>query len=233
MFELRDPVSSGTHLFTCLWAIFVTLMLRRLTVGDRVKRLSVTVFGLSMVLLYFLSGLFHALMLPREQLRIFQKLDQSAIYLLIAGSYTPVMAVLLTGRWRRFLLKGIWLLALIGIACMWLLPKALHSVTVALYLGMGWFGMLGLWQYYKATGWRGMVWAIGGAFFYTLGAVFELLQWPVLWPGVIGGHEMLHISDMVGTYCEVVFVMRFVLAYQATAGAILATQHREAISDAA
>ncbi len=230
MFELRDPVSSGTHLLVCVWAIFVTLLLQRLTAHDRVKKICVTIFGLSMVLLYFLSGLFHGLMLPWEQLRFFQKLDQSAIYILIAGSYTPVIVLLLQGRQRRILLTGIWVLALIGIACIWVLPKALHSVTVALYLGMGWFGMLGIREYYRAVGWRGMCWALVGAGFYTLGAVFELLQWPVIWRGVVGGHEMLHIADAIGTYCIAVFVMKHVLGYQRPATSVA---KRSSLSDAA
>src|SRR5258708_1272171 len=111
LLDLRDPVSSSTHLFTCLCAIFATLLLWRLTRGDRWRRLSVTVYGLSMVVLYAASGLFHGLQLPREELRFYQKLDQSAIYGLIAGTCTPVMAMLLTGKLRISLLTGIWMMA--------------------------------------------------------------------------------------------------------------------------
>lgn len=174
---------------------------------------------------YFFSGLFHGLRLPREDLRVYQQLDQSAIYVLIAGTYTPVMAVLLTGRRRRVMLTGIWTLAFVGIACLWMLPKMPHTITVGLYLGMGWFGMLGIWHYYLAIGWRGMSWAMAGAFFYTLGAIFELLQWPVIWEGVIRGHEMLHLCDMIATYCHVVFIMRYVITYRPQA--VLANQSDE------
>ncbi len=196
------------------WAIFATLLMRRLTRDDAVRRFSVTIFGLSMIVLYLASGLFHGLMLPREQLRFFQKLDQSAIYLLIAGTYTPVMAILLTGSMRAGMLCGIWTMAVAGIGCMWLLPKAPHSLTVSIYLGMGWFGMLGIWHYFIAVGWRGMSWALGGAFLYTLGAICELARWPVIWPGVIGSHECLHVFDMAATYCHVVFIMRYVIVYR-------------------
>jgi len=202
------------------WAIFATLLLRRLTRDDAVRRFSVTIFGLSMVLLYLASGLFHGLMLPREQLRFFQKLDQSAIYLLIAGTYTPVMALLLTGQMRAGMLSGIWAMALAGIGCMWLLPKAPHSLTVSIYLGMGWFGMLGIWQYFLAVGWRGMSWALGGALLYTLGAICELARWPVIWPGVVQSHECLHLCDMAATYCHVVFILRYVIVYRPIEGGV-------------
>jgi hemolysin III len=210
---LRDPFSSASHFLTCFWAIFATLVLWRLTKGDPLRRFGVAVFGLSMVVLYAASGLYHALQLPREELRLYQKLDQSAIYGLIAGTYTPIMLILLPGRWRQWLLGGIWLLAAAGIACLWLLPKAPHSATVGIYLGMGWLGMLGVWHYYQAVGIRGMAWALAGAAFYTFGAICELTRWPIVWPGVIESHEVLHICDSAGTFCHFVFVVRYVLAY--------------------
>jgi hemolysin III len=138
----------------------------------------------------------------------------SAIYLMIAGSCTPVAALLLRGRFRSFLLTGVWLLALVGITSLWILPKPDYSVLVATYLGMGWLGMSGIWQYWRATGWRGMRWAIGGGLFYTLGAAGELANWPVLVPGVIRSHELLHFCDMAGTACHIVFLIRYVLPYR-------------------
>ncbi|MCE9530048.1 MAG: hemolysin III family protein [Planctomycetes bacterium] len=214
MFDLRDPVSSGSHLLTCVWAIFATLLLRRITRNDSPRRISATVFGVSMIILYAASGLYHGLKLPREELRLYQKIDQSAIFGLIAGTCTPTILLLLTGRFQRCMIWGIWAMAAIGIGCLWLLPKVPHSVTVSIYLGMGWFGFMGLWQYYLAVGWRGISWAIGGAFFYTFGAVCELAHWPVIWPGVIGAHEVLHVCDSAGTFCHFVFVVRYVLVYQ-------------------
>src|SRR4029077_13654258 len=106
--------------------------------------------------LYAASGLFHGLQLPRSELRIFQQIDQSAIYLLIAGTCTPVMGILLSGRLRKYLLMGIWLMAAAGIACLWLLPKVPHSLTVSLYMGMGWLGLSAIWPYYQAVGLRGI-----------------------------------------------------------------------------
>jgi hemolysin III len=214
LFDLRNPVSAETHLFMACCAIFATLLMRRLTRGDNLRQTSVTVFGLSMIVLYSASGAYHGLRLPPEELRVFQQLDQSAIYLLIAGTYTPIMALLLTGRTRRWLLGGIWAMAAAGIACKWALPRGPHTLTVGIYLGMGWFGMLGFWHYYRAVGWRGMSWALGGAFLYTLGAVIELAKWPVLWPGVVQSHELLHICDMAATACHVVFVVRYVIVYR-------------------
>lgn len=213
MLDLRDPVASGTHLLTALWAIFATLMMRRLTWDNPSRRFYVTIFGLSMIILYAASGLFHGLQLPRPELRFYQQIDQSAIYLLIAGTCTPVMAVLLTGGSRKWMLRSIWTMAAIGIFCMWLLPKVPHSATVSIYLVMGWLGLAGIWGYYRAVGLRAICWALWGAAFYTFGAVCELTKWPVVWPSVVQSHEVLHISDMAGTFCMFVFIVRYVIPY--------------------
>jgi hemolysin III len=204
---LCDPVSSSTHLFTCFVAIFATLILRQLTSGFY-RRLSVTIFGSSMILLYGASGLFHAF-----RLVFLQKIDQSAVYLFIAGTYTPIMVMLLRGSFRRTLLVGIWSIALIGISCLWIFPKPPHSATVSFYLGMGWIGLWGVGQYFRATGFQGMKWAIAGAGFYTFGAVCELANWPVLIPGVVQAHEVLHVCIMAATACHYIFILRYVVPY--------------------
>jgi hemolysin III len=212
--SLRDPVSSASHFLTAFLAVVVTLFLVRWTRGDVVRRLCVLVFGVSAVVLYTASGLFHALKLPPEELRLYQRIDMSAIYLLIAGSSTPMAALLIRGRFRTALLAGQWLFAAAGIAALWLLPKADHRLLVSLYLAMGWLGAAGLWHYWRATGWRGVRWAVGGAGFYTAGAVIELANWPVLWTGIVRSHELLHFCDIGGTACHLVFIVKYVLPYR-------------------
>ena len=128
MSDLRDPVSSASHLLTALWAVFATLVMLRLTARRPERLLPVAVYGASMVLLFLASGTFHGLHYDSpEQKRFFQKLDMSAVYLLIAGTYTPVLAILLAGAWRKWFLRMVWLCAVSGIACLWLLPKAPHA----------------------------------------------------------------------------------------------------------
>jgi hemolysin III len=211
---LRDPVSSASHFLMAGFAVVAALFLVRLANRDRWQRLCVLVFGLCMVVLYTASGLYHALRLPPEELRVYQRLDMSAIYLMIAGSCTPIAALLLRGPFRAVLLIGVWLFAVIGIAALWALPKPDHGVLVATYVGMGWLGMSGVRHYWKATGWGGLTWIAAGAAFYTGGAVVELANWPVLWPGVIRSHELLHFFDMAGTVCHLVFIVKYVLPYR-------------------
>lgn len=215
VFELRDPVSSASHLATALWAVFATLILLRLTARGDGRRLAVAVYGSSMVLLFLASGLFHGLYFDSpEERRFYQKLDQSAVYLLIAGTNTPVITMLLSGAWRTWFLRMVWLLALTGVSCLWLVPKAPHSVMVSLYLGLGWLGVLPMAAYYRAVGWRAMNWAILGALLYTAGAVCELTEWPVIVPGLLEAHEVLHLCDSAACLAFFTFIARYVVAYR-------------------
>lgn len=213
VFDLRDPVSSASHLATAVWAVFGTLLMLRLTPPGR--RLPVAVYGLSMVFLYLASGTFHGLHFESfEERRFYQKLDQSAVYCLIAGTYTPVLAVLLEGAWRRWFLRLVWGFALAGVACQWLLPKPPHELVVGLYLGLGWVGIIPVAKFYRAVGWRAMNWALLGALLYTAGAVVEILQWPVLVPGLVQAHEILHLCDTAATLAFFLFIVRYVIPYR-------------------
>jgi hemolysin III len=214
-FALRNPVSAGTHLVWCLWAMYVTALLWRLCRGDRLRRWSVGCFGLSMVLLYGASGAYHAI--PSHApilISYLRKLDHSAIYVLIAGTYTPMFAVLLGGRRRLALLSLVWALAAAGIASKWLLPWPPYWLTVGLYVGMGWVGVFAVQPLVRAVGLRGMGLAMVGGLLYTAGGICDAVQWPVLYPGVVGSHEVLHVLDMGGTFTHVVFVFRYILPFR-------------------
>lgn len=218
MTDLRDPISSASHLFTAVWAVFATLVMCRLTANRPGRFVPVLIYGASMVLLFLASGTFHGLPYPpgTPEGRFFQKIDQSAIYLLIAGTYTPVLCILLHGAWRTWFLRIVWLLALTGVACMWLLPKAPHEVIVGLYVGLGWVGILPLPLYYRAVGWRAMNWVWAGGGLYSLGAFCEVMEWPVILiaPVRVGYHEILHLCDTAASITFFLFVVRYVIPYR-------------------
>ncbi len=213
LFPLREPVAAGTHLAFCLWAIFGMLLLWRLTRGNRLKQLSLGVFGWSMIVLYAASGLYHAIRLPPNDIVFYQLLDHSAIYGLIAGTYTPVFVVLLRGRWRWFLLAAMWALAVTGIACKWLLPMPDYSVTTGFYLAMGWLGLGPVLNLVRVVGLRGVGLGLLGGLFYTAGAVCDVIGWPVLIPQVFGPHELTHLCDMGGTLLHFAFIVRYVVPF--------------------
>jgi hemolysin III len=214
-FVFRQPVSAGTHLLGCLWALLVVRVLWALARGDRLRQGSVGCFGLSMVLLYGASAAYHATPASAPRLIDYLRmLDQSAIYLLIAGTYTPIFAVLLRGRLRSVMLALVWGLAGTGIACRWLLPAPPNEVTVGLYLALGAVGLTPAPALARAIGLRGLAWGLLGALLYTLGGLCDAACWPILYPRVVGYHEVLHLLDLGGTFTHVFFIVHYVLPFR-------------------
>ncbi len=210
--DFHDPVASISHLLTAVWAVYATLVLLRLTRGHGAGRWAVGFFGLSMVLLYLASGLFHGLHHDSEASRhFFQRLDKSAIFLLIAGSYFPVFAYLLRGAWRRWCLIAMGATAAVGIGSLWLLPELPHDALVGVYAAMGTVGLAVVPRIVPVTGWSGAGWVAAVAVSYLGGAAVEVLKWPVPVPGWVGPHEVLHLADMAGTFAMYVFVTRHVI----------------------
>jgi hemolysin III len=216
---LRNPVSSGTHMIALVLSVLATRLLWRRARGHFRVQLTAACFGLSMILLYAASTTFHALQLPWEQLRFFLLLDVSAIYVLIAGTYTPPLLILLRkGRRRNAYFLGIWLMAGMGIALnvmafTGILSREPYWVGALLYLGMGWFALLVARDLVRTVGLRGFLWAVYGGLAYTLGVAIDLLGRPILLPGVLGPHELFHLFAMAGTLFHFIFIWDYVLPY--------------------
>jgi hemolysin III len=215
---LRDPVSSASHLLVAAWAIYTFLVLMRLTPVYR--RPSVVVFGVSMILLYTASGVFHGVPFTQtgnpDAFRFFQRIDRSAIFVLIAGTNTPLIVTLLGRAWRRWFLWGMWTLAMAGAACMWILSKPPHEAIIVICMGMGLLGLLPVAHYYRAVGWRAMNWVLVGCTLYAIGAVCELAKWPILsdFPVRVGYHEVFHLFNAAASVVFFLFVARYVVPFR-------------------
>lgn len=212
--DFHDRVSSLTHLGTAVWAVFATLILLRLTRGHGAGRWSIGLYGLSMVLLYLASGLFHGIDhggRGTASFLFFQKVDKSAIFLLIAGSYLPVFVYVLRGTWQRVCLCLMGGIAGLGIASLWLLPTIRIEYLVFVYIGMGLVGLVALREIAPRVGLGGLFWIAAEAVFYIGGGLAEVAQWPVLIPGMVGPHEVLHVADIGGTLAHFVLVTKYVI----------------------
>ncbi|WP_076997875.1 hemolysin III family protein [Variovorax sp. KK3] len=194
-----------THLLGLMLATAGSALLLTKTVpgDDPAKTASALVFGLSMVTLYGASTLFHS---TRGRAKLFwQRMDHCAIYLLIAGSYTPFALVTLEGAWGWALLALAWSAALLGIVRE-LRPGPAPAPSLLLYLGMGWLGVLAAVPLIERLDGAGLAWLLAGAVWYSAGTVFY--RNPLGWRHA---HGTWHLFVLAGTVSHYVTVAHFVL----------------------
>lgn len=199
--EIANSVSHGVGLSATL-AAFPVLVMAAQQRGDTVAMVGASVFGTTMVLLYLASTLFHALPSGRAK-RVFQVLDHSAIYLLIAGTYTPFTLGVLRGEWGWALFGVVWSMAVAGIVFKTLGGVRFTTLSTWLYLAMGWVVVIAakaVWA--LVPGW-GLFWLLAGGIAYTAGAVFFMAE------RVRYFHFVWHLFVVAGTACHFVAVLRY------------------------
>lgn len=202
----NDPFSSLTHLLGAgVFAVLAFFLVRR---GVRAERagggmhagriVSLAVFACSAVLLLCMSGVFH-LLGPGAGRDVLQRLDHAAIFVLIAGTMTPVHAILFRGAWRWGMLGFIWTVAVAGVTLKSIFFTSLPAwAGTLLYVGMGWVGVISFTALVRRHRFRFARHLIFGGIAYTLGAALELFDPPPLVLGVVRSHELFHVAVLVG-----------------------------------
>ncbi len=219
-FDLREPVSAWSHCAGLLLALPGTLLLwRRSSGGHPARRLSLLIFGLSLVLCYAASTLYHGLRIPGYRLAAFDRLDRIGIFILIAGSYTPLAWGLMRGRWRWGTLATAWLITAIASGRLVIGGPFPPLWTTGLYLGMGWGVIACYGELARAASHRALRPLVTGGLFYSVGAVLNLLRWPVLWPGLFGVHELFHLFVLAGSLAHYRLILKFAVPFEPEPGA--------------
>ena len=212
---IREPGSAITHFIAMMMAVFAAtplLIKAALSSDGKITLLALGIFCISMILLYGASATYHSLNISGKALRIFRKIDHMMIFVLIAGSYTPVCLIILGGKLGYTLLSVVWGIALFGMilkACWVTCPKWFSSV---IYIAMGWvcLGVFGtLWNVlpHAAFGWL-----LAGGIIYTIGGVIYALKLPVFngKHKFFGSHEIFHLFVMGGSICHFIFMYLYV-----------------------
>jgi channel protein (hemolysin III family) len=205
-----EPVSSLTHLigagvFAALGAV---LLYRGRGSGARLVCLGVYVF--SGVFLLAMSGVYHLLAFGGGGRAVLERLDHSAIFVLIAGSFTPAHGLLFRGWGRWGPLLFVWIGATAGVVLKAIFLSAVPEwLGLSLYLGLGWVGVISAADMARRFGAAFIGPLVQGGLAYTLGGVLEFLRWPVLAPGVVGSHELMHLLVLAGVGLHWKFVYQF------------------------
>lgn len=182
----------------CVMVVYASLQ------GGAYRIVGASIFGASMVALYLSSTLYHVSRRPRLK-QVFRVLDHSAIYLLIAGSYTPFTLISLRGGWGWSLFGVIWGLAVCGVFLKIFFVGRFQALSVAVYLAMGWLAIIAFKPVLAALPTVGFLWLAAGGIMYTVGVVFYA------WRQMPYHHAVWHLFVLAGTACHFVSVFFYVL----------------------
>jgi hemolysin III len=201
-----ERFNAWTHLVGALLSVAgaVWLLLLAAWSGDVWKVVSVAIYGVTLVILYSASTLYHSLRGPAK--RLFQKLDHLSIYLLIAGSYTPFCLVTLRGPWGWTLFAIVWTLAAVGMLQEIKPRSEARVMSLVIYAVMGWIVLVAIEPLIAGLGMAGFIWLAAGGVLYTVGIVFyafdeRFRHWHGIW----------HLFVMAGSLAHFVAVLRYVL----------------------
>lgn len=213
--HLKDPGSAITHFIGMLMAIFaaVPLLIKAAREPDHIYLISLSIYAMSLILLYAASTTYHTFDFSEKVNTILKKIDHMMIFILIAGSYTPICLITLRGQTGTFLLSLVWGIAIIGIVlkAFWVFcPKWVSSI---LYIGMGWTCVLAFTQILNSLSPAAFGWLLAGGIIYTIGGIIYALKLPIFnnRHQNFGSHEIFHLFVMGGSMCHFVVMYAFLL----------------------
>lgn len=210
--RVREPVNGWTHLGAAVAAVIGLVFLLVINREVNLKFASLLIYGASLVLMFSASASYHLVNSTPAVIKRLRIFDHSAIYLLIAGSYTPICLHFFTDFWRWGFLGIIWSLAAIGIGVKLFLINAPRWITAGTYLLMGWLAMLAIGEMLRVMPTGALVWLALGGFFFTLGAIGYITKKPDFIPGVFGFHEVWHVMVILGCLSHFILVAVYIAA---------------------
>lgn len=206
--SLKDPVSALTHLIGVILAIIGTIILLYQS-RNILDRLGLGIFGGTLISLYLASTLYHALDISPAINSILRKIDHLMIYILIAGTYTPICLIALTGPWGTALLIGIWIIAIAGVALTLLWFDAPRWLTTSIYILMGWLVVIASVPLKQTVGTIGLIWLAIGGVLYTIGGVIYATKRPNITFSMFGFHEIFHLFVLGGSFCHYILMLLY------------------------
>lgn len=170
------------------------------------------VYGATLVLVYAASTMYHALPLSDRGVRVMRQIDQSAVFLVIAGTYTPICLLALPPGWGWSIFGVIWGLSAVGVVTQSLGLDLPTWLMTGVYLAMGWTSVVALKPLLTVFSWEGLAWMVGGGLAYTLGAIVYATEWPDPLPERVGFHGIWHLFVLAGSMAHFILMAGYVPA---------------------
>lgn len=211
--KVKDPVSGFSHLLgAVLSAVGLYFLIRYAAANGTVWHIvSFSIFGASLILLYTASSVYHLLVVSEKSSIILRKIDHIMIYVLIAGTYTPVSLIPLRGSWGWSLLISIWAIAMVGIVLKILWFNAPRWLYTMFYVIMGWLIVIAFKPIVRSMPPAAVWWLVAGGLLYSVGAIIYGTKWPRLKSKVFGFHEVFHIFVLFGSFSHFWLMFRYVI----------------------
>jgi channel protein (hemolysin III family) len=206
----HEPFSVITHLLGAVVFLILGVRLLRRGRGDRARMVFLGIYAASCVLLLSMSGVYHMMVRGGGAHRVLERLDHGAIFLFIAGSFTPTLGILFRGwlRWGQLVL--IWAAAITGITLKTIFFDDLGEwLGLSFYLTLGWFGGVSAVILVRRYGFAFIKPLLWGGIAYSIGGVTDFLRWPTVIPRVVEGHEVFHVAVLVGAVFHWLFIWQF------------------------
>lgn len=198
------------HFFAAIMAVASLVVLLVVGWPSVIKLVALGIYGTSLVLLFGASATYHIVKAGPQAVVLLRKLDHAAIYVLIAGTYTPFCAIVFSGFWRWGLLATIWSLAIAGIVTKMFMLNAPRWLTAGLYLTMGWLSVAAAREMLRVLPAGAFAWLLTGGLIYTAGAVVYITKALDFKPGRFGFHEVWHIFVILGASAHYLAVALYV-----------------------
>ena len=212
--HVKDPGSAITHFIGMLMAIFaaVPLLIKAAHEPGRIYIISIAVYAVSLILLYAASTTYHTFNRSEKINTVLKKIDHMMIFILIAGTYTPVCMIVLGDKTGWTMLTLVWGIAIVGILinALWITcPKWFSSL---IYIAMGWVCILAITKILSSMPRAGFMWLLAGGIIYTAGGIIYAMKLPFFNSRhrYFGSHEIFHLFVMGGSLCHYVMMYRFV-----------------------
>jgi hemolysin III len=178
--------------------------------GSPAKLVALGIYGVALVLLFAASASYHLATARPGVLAALRRLDHAAIFLLIAGTYTPFCMLMFEGFWRWGLLALVWSLAIVGVAIKMLIMNAPRWLSAGIYLVLGWLCMAAIKEMLRVLPSGALAWLAIGGLIYTLGAVVYMTKALDFWPGKFGFHEVWHLFVLLAAAAHFVAISGYV-----------------------
>lgn len=211
-FQIKEPINAFTHFLGFLMSIpiMITLTMKAYQNASLLSVIAFLIFGISLLLLYGASTIYHTLNISQKGTALLRRIDHMMIFVLIAGTYTPVCLIPLRGKWGWTLFIAVWGFAFAGILLKIFWLNAPRWFSTLLYVVMGWLVLVAFVPLERAIPIGGIVLLASGGIVYTIGAVIYAVKWSKLKLKYFGFHEIFHLFVMGGSALHVLFMFQYV-----------------------